>query len=149
MGMIKPTKIRPMFTAVVTTMDIYDEDVILDSGLIDTSKKRDTLKEYQTVVAIGGSDRDINVGDVVKVNPERFAEKKHQAGSLKDGIITDNPVINYRFNVVELGDTPYLLLQDRDIEYIVEEYDTIESNKSSLVVEDNNKLISPDTKIIH
>ena len=33
--------------------------------------------------------KDIKVGDLVSINPSRFAVKKHKEGSLKDGIITD------------------------------------------------------------
>ena len=32
-------KIKPMFTALITTMDKYEHDIITDGGLIDTSKQ--------------------------------------------------------------------------------------------------------------
>ena len=120
--MIKVKKIKPLFTSVVTTMDRYTEDVTLESGLIDTTKQQGGIKEYQTVVAVGGSVRDIKVGDLVCINPIRYAVKKHQEGSLKDGVITDNPVIRFDFPTIEMNGKQYLYLQDRDIDFVIEEF---------------------------
>ena len=119
---MKIKKIKPLFTAVITTMDRYENDAKI-GVLIDTTKSKGTIKEYQIVIAIGDNVRGIKVGDVVSINPARFAVKKHQEGSLKDGVITDNPVIDYRFDIVEMNDTPYLLLQDRDINYVIDDFE--------------------------
>ena len=118
--MLKIKKIKPMFTSLITTMNKYEHDVNT-KGLI--TKTEGGLKEYQTVLAIGDSVRGIKVGDLVCVNPSRFAVRKHREGSLKDGVITDNPVTSYNFDVVELDDKPCLLLQDRDIEFIIEDFE--------------------------
>lgn len=123
--MLKVKKIKPMFTSLITTMDKYEQDKLTDGGLIDTSKQQGALKEYQTVLAVGDSVRNIQVGDLVCVNPSRFAVRKHEKGSMRDGVITDNPVITYNFDVVEMDDRQCLLLQDRDIEYIIEDYEEI------------------------
>lgn len=114
-----------MFTSLITTMDKYEQDKFTKSGLIDTNKQQGTLKEYQKVLAIGDSVRNIKIGDLVCINPSRFAVKKHKEGSLKDGVITDNPVITYNFDTVEMDDKQCLLLQDRDIEYVIEEYEEV------------------------
>lgn len=127
----KLKKIKPMFTALVTTMDTYtDSELMLPGGLIDTSKKRTQVKEFQTVIAIGNTVRDIRVGDVVCIDPSRYAVMKHKEGSLKDGIITDNPVMTYRFDVINLDGKDCLLLQNNDIKYIVKEY----ANEKGLLV---------------
>ena len=65
--MLKVKKIKPMFTALITTMDKYEEDVRTSGGLLDVTKQQGGLKEYQTVLAIGSSVRDIKVGDLVCV----------------------------------------------------------------------------------
>lgn len=122
--MLKVRKIRPMFTSLITTMDKYEKDVKI-GGLIDTTRQQGGLKEYQKVLAVGSSVRDIKVGDVVCVNPARFAVRKHQAGSLKDGVVTDNPVTTYNFDVVEMDGKQCLLLQDRDIDFIIEEWEDV------------------------
>lgn len=139
--MLKVKKIKPLFTAIITTMEKYEEDVRTASGLIDTTKQQGGLKEYQTVLAIGDSVRAIKVGDLVCVNPTRFAVKKHQAGSLKDGIVTDNPVVTYNFDVVEMDGKQCLLLQDRDIDFVIEEYEEIPDPIPSTIIQPKKKII--------
>ena len=123
--MLKVKKIKPMFTALITTMDKYEGEIKTADGLVDTTKQVGGLKEYQKVLAIGDSVRGIKVGDLVCVNPARFAVRKHQAGSLKDGIVSDNPITTYNFDVIELDREQCLLLQDRDIDFIIEDYEVV------------------------
>lgn len=139
--MLKIKKIKPMFTSLITTMDKYEKDVVI-GNLIDVSKREGSLKEYQKVLAVGSSVRDIKVGDLVCVNPTRFAVKKHQEGSLKDGIITDNPTIAYNFDVVEMDGKQCLLLQDRDIDFIIEDYEEVpEPTSSHLITPEEKKIL--------
>lgn len=131
-----------MFTSLITTMDKYEHDERTAGGLLDVTKQQGDLKEYQRVLAIGSSVRDIKVGDLVCVNPTRFAVKQHQAGSLKDGVVTDNPTIKYNFDVVEMDGKQCLLLQDRDIDFIIEEYEEIpDPEPSPLIKPEEKKLI--------
>ena len=94
---MKINKIKPLFNRILVTADKYEDDII-ENGIIRTTKG--TLKEYQKVLAVGSTVRDIKVGDLVLINPIRYAVKKHREGSLKDGVITDNPVVSYNFNLV-------------------------------------------------
>ena len=129
-----------MNNSLVTTKDEYTkEDVTNGSGII--TKMIGSLKEYQRVVAIGPLVRNISVGDLVCINPKRYAIKKHENGSLKDGVITDNPVVAYNFNVIELDHKPHLLLYDSDIDFVITDFD--EDDKPS-----DNKLIIPKKKVI-
>lgn len=138
--MLRINKIKPLFTSLITTMDKYEQDIITDGGLIDTSKQQGTLKEYQTVLAIGDSVRNIKVGDLVCVNPSRFAVKKHREGSMRDGVITDNPIVTYNFDIVEMGGKQCLLLQDRDINFIIEESEEVPDTPS--LIQTDNELVS-------
>ena len=53
---------------------------------------------------------------------------------MRDGVIADNPVVTYNFDVVEMDGRQCLLLQDRDIEYVIEDYEEIpDSTPSSLI----------------
>lgn len=128
--MLSIKKIKPLFTSLITTMNVYENDE-MHNGIISGKKQKGTIKEYQTVVAVGDCVRNIKPGDVVVINPTRFAVKKHKEGSLKDGVITDNPVVQYRFDVVDINNVGHLLLQDRDIEYIIEDYE--ETEESDLI----------------
>lgn len=118
-------KIKPLFNMLITTCNKYDkEQKIIGTELIDTTKA-DTVKEYQTVIAVGPNVRGIEVGDIVYINPKRYAVKKHQEGSLKDGVITDNPVVGYNFELVEVDGEQCLMLFDNDIKFVaeIEEFD--------------------------
>lgn len=139
--MLKVKKIRPMFTHLITTMDKYEDDVKSSSGLIDTKKTKGSVKEYQKVVAVGPLVRNINVGDLVLINPKNYRQLKHEQGSLKDGVITDNPVVGYNIPVVEINGVQHLYLNDNDIEYVIEEYEDAEDPKPS-------GIITPPTDII-
>lgn len=113
-------KIKPLFNMIVTTCNKYDNNKKLaGTSLLDASKAN-TVKEYQKVIAVGPSVRGIEVGDTVYINPTRYAVKKHQEGSLKDGVITDNPTIGYNFNLVNIDGETHLLLYDSDIMYVAE-----------------------------
>lgn len=113
-------KVKPLFTSLVTTCNKVDNVFIKGTNIIDSTKDTDTIDEIQEVVSVGDMVRGIQVGDLVKINPTRFAVKKHQPTSMKDGVIGDNPVLTYNFNIIEIDDKSYLYLQDRDIDYVVE-----------------------------
>lgn len=139
--MLKIKKLKPMFNHLITSMDKYEEDVTTASGLIDINKKRGSVKEYQKVIAIGPLVRDIKVGDIVIINPKNYRVLKHEKGSLKDGVITDNPIVGYNIPTVEIDGKPFMYLNDNDIEYIIEEYEEVEDPKPSTI-------ITPPTDII-
>ena len=137
--MLNIIKIRPMANYLVTTKDEYTEDDVKRGGLM--IKTVGSLKEYQKVVAVGPMVRGIQVGDLVCINPRRYAQYKHKPGSLKDGVITDNPVVSYNFNVIELDHISHLLLTDQDIDFVIEEWnDEKEPEKSNIII--------PERKII-
>jgi len=134
-------KIRPMFNQVITTMEKYSDEELKVGSIIDVSKVNNPIKEYQKVVAVGPMVRNIEVGDVVMINPKRYGKMLHKEGSLKDGVIGDNPVVSYNFNVIELDHQPYLLLLDQDIDFIVEEYEEVEDSPQSDIIVPNNDII--------
>lgn len=131
-------KIKPMFNGLVTTINKYPADVKVKGTELIDSTKAGSVKEYQTVVALGPMVRGIEVGDVVYINPSRYAVKKHKEGTMKDGIITDNPTIGYEFDIVEIDGEPHLYLHDNDIKYVAE-VEEFEENPALIV--DKPKLI--------
>lgn len=128
--MINIKKIKPMFVSVVTTMDVFEET---GNKLIDTNEQAGSVKPFQKVVAIGDSVRGVNVGDIVSINPTRFAVKQHPKNSLKDGIACDNPIITFNFDTIELDGVAHLLIQDRDIDFVIEEYNEVPDNPEVIV----------------
>lgn len=129
-------KIKPLFNGLITTMDKYPK--IVTTGTVIDPTKSGAVKEYQKVVAIGPMVRGIEVGDTVFINPSRYAVMKHKKGTLEDGVIKDNPVVGYNFDIVNIDGVDYLFLQDNDIKYVaeVEEFD-----ENPTIVTDSNKLI--------
>lgn len=121
-------KIRPMFTKILVTMNKYESDQKTGS-LINTLKMTGTIKDYQTVIAVGNNSAGLKEGDVVVIDPTRYAVMKHEKGSLKDGVIEDNPVIGYNFPVINVNGKDCMLLDTSDVSYVIEEYedDTPES----------------------
>lgn len=116
----KIKKVKPMFNGIITTMNRYGDDVKLQGTTLIDSSKSNTVKEYQTVLAVGPMVRGIEVGDTVFINPKRYAVMKHKAGSLQDGVIKDNPVVGYNFDAVEIDGKDCLYLQDSDVKFIAE-----------------------------
>ena len=127
-----------MFNRILVTADKYEEDVKQGGVVVVTAG---TLKEYQKVISIGDTVRGIKEGDFVLINPARYAIKKHKEGSLKDGIISDNPVVSYNFNFINVNGTVCILLYDQDVDYVIQEYEETEDNASNFILPEEKKLI--------
>lgn len=136
-------KIKPMFTAIVTTKDKWAADELPKTTLIDPKKMQGSLKEYQKVVAVGSAVRDIKVGDIVKINPSHYAEYgPYKPGDGMRAVINgqEKSLLGYSFPTIELSGIEHLFLQERDIEYIVEEW---EDEKASDIIQPDKSLIIP------
>ena len=120
--MLKIKKIKPLFNRILTTMDLYDTSITED-GIIDGSKEEGGIREYQTVIAVGPTVKCVKPGDLVVINPTRYQVMKHKEGSLKDGVITDNPVLSYNFPILMIDDRPCLYLYDSDVDFVIKEWE--------------------------
>lgn len=133
MGTLKIKKIKPMFNRVLTTCDLYTEDLMTD-GIIDSTKVEGAIKEYQTVIACGPTVKCVKPGDVVVINPTRYQVMKHKEGTLNDGVIQDNAVISYNFPIMVVDDAPCLYIYDSDIEFAIKEFEMV--NEAAEIVEE-------------
>lgn len=121
---MKLKKIKPMFNKILVTANRYKETKSIgDTTLIDTTKMEGSLLEYQKIVAIGDTVRNVKVGDLVCIDPTRYAQRKHRDGSMRDGVICDNPITTYNFEMLEMNGEQYILLYDSDISYVIEEFE--------------------------
>lgn len=132
--MKKLNKIKPMFNRIVTTMDTYEKDQY-NGNLLDTTKQKGSLKEYQTVLAVGTTVRDIKVGDLVCIDPTRYMVTKHREKSLQGNIMGDDMAVGYKFNTIKLGDDECLMLFDQDISFIVEDSEDVEDQTAPLIIQ--------------
>ena len=119
---MKLKEIKPLYTRIVTTMDMYVEDQTSPGGIVDVSKLKHGIKEYQKIVAVGTSVKNVKVGDIVCINPDRYAIRKFHENSMKNDIM-ENTVTRYNFNVVNLNGHDCLLLDEADVEFVVTDYD--------------------------
>jgi len=138
MKIIKTKKIQPTFDKVVTTFNTYTEDCLVDDIVI----PKGTFMVEQKVLA-AGPNSPFKEGQMIHINPIMYGHRKHQKGSLKDGVITDNPITEYSLPVMQLADKQVLLLDSRDIDYIISEYEEIEAKKPK-----KNAIIMPKPKTI-
>ena len=116
--------IQPMKNDLVTTAKMYIDGAEKDAnGLYDVTKIKKGLNEYQKVVAVGPQCSSVKVGDVVVVNPARFAQKRFEENSLKADVM-ENVVVKYNFPMIEMNGENYLLLNEySDIKFVVTEFE--------------------------
>lgn len=81
--MFKVTKIKPVANHIVTTMEMYSNEEMMQNGLYDGTKMN-TIKEYQKVLEVGPMARDVKPGDIVRINPARYVQILHKQGKLRD-----------------------------------------------------------------
>lgn len=126
----KIKKVRPLFTGIITTAKKFVGDQATKKGsvIVDTRKMDGSLNYYQTVVSVGSTVRDLKEGDIVKINFSRYAKAKHTPGAIDEAANKqfDNLSWDYEIPIIVIDDIEYLFLQDRDIEYIVTDYEVDE-----------------------
>lgn len=132
--MVKLKRIKPMFNRIITTMDTYEKDQY-NGSLIDSTKTKGSLKEYQKVISVGTTVRDIKEGDVVCIDPTRYMVTKHKDKSIQNNIVGDDIAIGFKFNTIKLDDKECLVLFDQDISFIIEDSEEVEDSTGPLIIE--------------
>ena len=127
-GILHIKKIKPMFTSILTTGTLYENDVT-ENGII--MFKKGDLKLYQKVVAVGSSVRDIKVGDMIVFDPKPYLVMKYNPNSVQNDF-DNNKVIKANFPWVQVDDEngkpqDMLLLNDRDVKFVFEGEEKVES----------------------
>lgn len=132
--MIKLKKVTPMFNKIITTAEFTEE--LTENGIITNTKK--SVDEFQTVIAVGDSVRSIKVGDVVCVDPNRYAVRKYKKDSAKaDMEEYANTIIDYEIPLIILDGVKHLMIMDSDVLFIVDDYEKIEPKQ----IIDNTKVL--------
>lgn len=148
--MLKLKKIKPIGSQVLVTKNLYGWDDFMEGGVL--IHKRGDLKDYQEVLSVGDDVRFVKPGDVVKINLYKYAVFKEDPNSVK--AMANNPIVGLRLNEVEMVDVdgePVMcfLIDQRDVDYILEDYSEETYKAKKLVVVDKpvKKLILPNNKI--
>lgn len=127
--------IRPLFNHVLLSADVYSDEFV--GGIIDPNRVRGSIKEHQHVLAVGDGVRGVSVGDLVCIDPRRYARVEHPEGSMKDGIISHNKVIRYDFPIIEVNGKDCLFLTEGDLRYIVTDSEDV--NGRNIMIEGDLK----------
>lgn len=127
-------KIKPMFNRIITTMDCYETDQI-SNGILDSRKQKGSMKEYQTVLSVGDTVRGIKEGDIVCINPTRYAVMKHNDKSMHNGVVGDNLIIGYKFNTVTIDGKGCLMIYDQDVDFVVVDSEDIEDPAAPVIIQ--------------
>lgn len=98
--MLHITKIKPVFNHLLITADKFDKDMI-QAGVIIANKG--DLKLWQKVIAIGSAVRDVKVGDMVMIDPMKYAVRKYNKNSVQNDL-DNNPVLTYNFPFETIDD---------------------------------------------
>lgn len=119
--MLHIKKIKPLFTSVVTTGDRFEKDMVSQGIIV---AKKDDLKLWQKVIAVGPAVRDVKEGDMVMIKVDNYAIKKYDKNSIQNDM-DNNPSLGYAFNWVTIDNEKgepeeCLLLNDRDLLYSFE-----------------------------
>lgn len=121
--MVTINSLTPMGSKVVTTANMYlDSDATMANGLVDVTKIKKGLSEYQKVVAVGPRCTMVKVGDVVCINPNRFIQRQYKENSLKADIM-ENQIVRYNFPMVHIKGVDHLMIDEySDIDFILNEW---------------------------
>ena len=125
--MLKIIKCKPMLNHIITTANVYEESQINGGVIDDEGKLEGKFKEYQTVAAVGPHVRDVQVGDLVVINPSAYCKPRHKtkADSIKGLMGEDEVEMIVEFPIIDINGEPHLFLFDRDIDLIIEEKEFI------------------------
>lgn len=126
--MLHITEIKPTYNHLLVTGDTFEKDMIQGGVII--AKKGD-LKLWQKVIAIGPAVRDVEVGDMVMIDPKNFAVKKYSKDSVQNDL-DNNPIITYNFPFETIDDEKgdpheYLYITTEDIRFAFKGYEKDEA----------------------
>lgn len=137
--MLNIKSIKPVYTRLLTTADRYQEDQT-DGVIIDTNKLEGRYKEYQKVVKVGSSVREVKEGDMILIDPSRYMKRKFSDNSLREDFV-DNPIISVDIPTVTMDGVDFFMIEERDIAYIIEDYEELPDPKRNPIIMPREKKI--------
>jgi hypothetical protein len=117
--MLKIKEVKPLFTKVITTASVFEEDDVRNGVILNP---KGAVKPYQKVVKVGSMVRDVKVGELVMINPAAYIKKKYSDNSLREDIV-DNPTIKVDIPTIEMNGENYFMIEERDIEFVITDYE--------------------------
>lgn len=137
--MLNIKDIKPVYTRLLTTAEKYQEDQV-NGVLLDANKLEGRYKEYQKVVRVGSSVREVSEGDVVLIDPSRYMKRKFSDNSLREDFV-DNPIVEINIPTVTMNEVDYFMIEERDIAYIIKDYEELPDPKPNPIIMPRGKRI--------
>ena len=124
---IKINEIKPLFTTIITTLDVYEEDLIENGAL---KAPQGSLRMYQKVLAVGSSVRDVKVGDTVLLNFGNYIVRKFKENSIKEDMSAQEDEYVYDIPRILIGGKICGKFQDRDVEGVITDFEEFETEQA-------------------
>lgn len=123
---IRINEIQPLFTTIITTLDIYEEDLI-ENGVL--KAPQGALRMYQKVLAVGDSVRGVKVGDIILLNFENYIKRKFKENSIKEDMSAQEDEYVYDIPRILIGGKICGKFQDRDVEGVITDFEEFETEQ--------------------
>lgn len=93
--------------------------------LLDIKTMGGSIKLHQKVLAVGPMVRQIKEGDVVQINPMNYVVLEHpeDVDSVREVVKVRNTYTKFSLPVLQVNNDEVLMLQERDIAYIIDDYE--------------------------
>ena len=130
--MLNIKDIRPVYTRIITTADKYTESQKIGS-LLDANKLEGRYKEYQTVVRIGSSVREVKEGEVVLIDPSRYMKRKFSDNSLREDFV-ENPIVSIDIPTITMDGVDYFMIEERDVAYVIVDSEEVPDEKPNTLI---------------
>lgn len=137
--MLNVKDIRPVYTRLITTANRYTESQKV-GNILDANKLEGRYKEYQTVVRVGSSVREVKEGDVVLIDPSRYMKRQYSDNSLREDFV-ENPIVSIDIPTVAMNGVDYFMIEERDIAYVIVDSEEIPDKKASTIIMPKEKKI--------
>ena len=124
---IRINEIKPLFTTIITTLDVYEEDLI-ENGVL--KAPQGSLRMYQKVLAVGSSVRDVKVGDTVLLNFSDYIKRKFKENSIKEDMSAQEDEYVYDIPRILIGGKICGKFQDRDVEGVITDFEEFETEQA-------------------
>ena len=121
--MLNVKDIRPVYTRIITTANKYEETQ-MNGNIIDVNKLEGRYKEYQKVVRVGSSVREVKEGDLILIDPSRYMKRKFSEGSLREDFV-ENPITEISVPTVTMNGEDYFMIEERDIAYVITDWEEV------------------------
>lgn len=124
---IRINEIKPLFNTIITTLDVYEEDLIENGAL---KAPQGSLRMYQKVLAVGDSVRGVKVGDIILINFKNFVVRKYKDNSLKEDMSSQED--EYVFDIPRLlvGGKICGKISDANVEGVITEFEEFETEQA-------------------